>query len=103
MPSAVIDSKTRRVKDLIEAVGLFRKASEQGYQTAQQNLGMCYYGGVGVIKDYTEAHPWFNLASAQGNEVAKVMLRSIEKQMVVEQISEAQRLAREFKPRQKLQ
>jgi TPR repeat protein len=49
-------------------------------------------------KDFTEAYKWFNLASAQGDEKANNGLSAIEREMTPEQIAEAQRLAREFKP-----
>ena len=59
-----------------------------------------YYNGQGVPRDYVMAYMWFNLAAAQGQEVAKVAsgLRNIsERVMTPEQIAEAQRLSREFK------
>ena len=77
----------------------YRKAAEQDVATAQCDIGSCYYLGDGVPKDYLEAYRWLNLASAQGFETAKKILSIIEQQMTQEQISEAQQLAREFKPR----
>ncbi len=87
------------LKDFSEAVKWYRKAAEQGLAAAQFNLGNHYDRGDGVTKDYVEAHKWLNLASAQGAEDAKKNLSIIEKQMTRDQIAEAQRLAREFKPR----
>jgi len=51
-----------------------------------------------VPKDYVEAHKWYNLASAQGDENSSEKLRTIERQMTAGQIAEAQKLARVFKP-----
>ena len=47
---------------VLEAVGWWRKAAEQGYAKAQFNLGIMYGNGRGVPQDYVEAHMWFNLA-----------------------------------------
>ena len=86
-------------QDSTEAVRWYRKAAEQGSLAAQQNLGVCYFKGEGVTKDYVEAHKWFNLASAQGYLGAKEALAMVERLMPANQVAEAQRLAREFKPR----
>ena len=42
------------------------------------------------------AYMWFNLAAAQGNEIAQENKASIEERMIREQIAEAQRLSREW-------
>jgi S1-C subfamily serine protease len=55
-----------------------------------------------VPKDYVEAYKWYSLASAQGNKFAEKYLPNLELRMTPEQIAEAQRLAREFQPHQKL-
>jgi hypothetical protein len=86
-------------KDHAGAVRWFRKAAEQGQRNAQDNLGSCYLNGEGVLKDYVEAYRWYNLAAAQGEKDAQKHLSEIEPIMTREQIAEAQRLAREFKPR----
>jgi TPR repeat protein len=82
-----------------KAAEMFRMAAEQGNADAQGVLGYCYWIGQGLPKDFTEAYKWFNLASAQGNEKANKGLSAIEGEMTPGQIAEAQRLAREFKPR----
>ena len=81
-----------------EAVILYRRAADQGNAYGQHGLGFHYAFGDGVIKDYVQAYKWVNLASAQGLEVAKQFLPILELQMSRNQIAEAQRLAREFKP-----
>jgi TPR repeat protein len=85
-------------KDKIEAVKWYRKAANQGLGLAQYSLGACYCNGEGVPKDYIEAYKWMNLASAQDDEDAKTYLPFVEIRMTAEQIAEAQRLAREFRP-----
>jgi hypothetical protein len=85
--------------NLAEAAKWFRKAAEQNHALAQNALGASFANGDGVRKDYVEAYKWFNLASAQGNELAKDNLSGLESRMTPQQVAEAQRLAREFKPR----
>ena len=54
-----------------EAVKWYRKAADQGYATAQCNLGYCYEKGEGVTKSYTEAVKWYRKAADQGNIYAQ--------------------------------
>ena len=84
------------LKDSAEAVKWFRKSAEQGYASAQYNLGVMYNKGDGVLKDSVEAHAWYNNASANGDEAAKKNLSNIEKTMNPDQISDANKLAREI-------
>ena len=42
-------------KNYAEAAKYFRQAAEQGYATAQYNLGVCYYNGYGAPKDLEQA------------------------------------------------
>jgi hypothetical protein len=86
-------------KDATEAVEWLRKAAEQGFVDAQYDIGVCYQSGLGVTNDYVQAHKWVSLASAGGHKGAKERLPNVEAKMTKEQITEAQRLAREFKPR----
>ena len=39
----------------------------QGVAEAQTNLGLLYYYGRGVPRDYTKAREWFEKAAAQGD------------------------------------
>ncbi len=43
----------------------FRKKAEDGDALAQCNLGVCYWYGLGVSKDYTKAAKWFKLSAEQ--------------------------------------
>ena len=85
-------------QDYVEAVKWYRKAAAQGDASAQNNLGDTYYAGEGVLQDYVEAHKWYNLSAAAGNTIAGELRDLIAKKMTPEQIAEAQRLAREWKP-----
>ena len=83
----------------VEAMRWFRRAANQGYAPAQGVVGACFVKGSVVDKDYVEAYKWFSLAKDQGDETAKNGFSFVEQQMTPEQISEAQKLVREFKPR----
>ena len=54
------------LKDDAEAVQWYRKAAEQGNDSAQWRLGLMYAAGEGVLKDHAEAVRWFRLAAEQG-------------------------------------
>ena len=86
-------------QDYVEALKWFRKAAEQGNDSAQFFLGFMYYLGEGVPQDYVQAHMWSNLAAAQGSLVAADSRDKTAELMTREQIAEAQRLAREWKPK----
>jgi len=53
----------------------------------------------GVPHDYVIAHMWLNLSAAQGYGNAIINLHIIASRMIPEQIAEAQKLAREWKPK----
>jgi len=79
-----------------EAAKWYRGAAEQGNPTAQFSLGVMYYEGKGVPQDYVQAHKWFNLSAVR----IGVRNRDItEKKMTATQVAEAQKLAREWKPK----
>ena len=93
-------------QDYAEAVMWYRKAAEQGVAAAQLNLGVRYDNGRGVPQDYVQAHMWFNLAAArflasetENRETAVRNRDRVAAKMTVAQIAEAQRLAREWKPK----
>jgi TPR repeat protein len=48
--------------------------AEQGDATAQYNLGVIYYNGLGVGQDYQEAVKWYRLAAEQGDVKAQYNL-----------------------------
>ena len=89
--------------DYATALRLWLPLAEQGDAIVQLNLGLLYYWGHGVlqdsVQDYVEAHKWFNLAAAQGNLSAAGNRDWLAKKMTPDQLAEAQRLAREWKPK----
>ncbi len=88
----------------IRSVKWSRKAAEQGKARAQYNLGIMYGKGQGVPQDYVQAHMWFNLAASRfppGEDRDRAVKNRdiVAKRMTPAQISEAQKLAREWKPK----
>jgi hypothetical protein len=91
--------------DYARALRLARPLAETGDAQAQYNLGLSYARGEGTETDDVSAHMWFNLAAAgfpafdSRNRAAVTRSRdAIASRMSNEQIAEAQRLAREWKP-----
>ena len=82
-----------------EAVKWIRTAAKQGNALAQKNLGFIYAAGRGLPQDYVLAHMWFSLAAAQGNDAARTIRERVAEIMTPSQIAEAQRLAREWRPK----
>jgi hypothetical protein len=68
---------------------------------AQTKLGLMYETGTGVTQDYVRAHMWYNLVVAWGNQTARKNRDIVTKQMTPAQIAEANRLARDWKPKKK--
>jgi TPR repeat protein len=83
----------------VEAVKWFRKAAEQNYADAQEDLGRCYLRGDGVAEDLVEAYKWLLLAVRQGDEHAKEGVTLLEHALRPEQIAEGKTRLRDFKPR----
>ena len=91
-------------QDDAEAVKWYRKAAEQGVADAQYNLGSMYYDGQGVTQDYVQTHMWLNVAASSfppGKDRDKALKERdrVAKKMTPAQISEAQKLAREWRPK----
>ena len=59
-----------------EAVKWYTKSAEQGMELAQFNLGVCYYEGKGVSKDWKEAAKWYRKSAEQGYGEAQLALGS---------------------------
>ena len=83
-------------KDLTEAVKWYQKAAEQGSSSSQFTLGLCYSNGKGVLKDLTISYMWFNICAANQNNDAEDARNMLEEIMTPEQISEAQKMSREW-------
>ena len=79
----------------------FSRAAEQDDVLAFAKLGWIYAQGRGMLQDFIQAHMWYNLSAAQGEQRAGEARDALAKQMTPAQIAEAQRLAREWKPKKK--
>ena len=91
-------------QDYAEAAKWFRGAADQGEPRAQTNLGAMYHRGEGVPQNYVQAHMWANLAASLlppgiDRDLAVKNRDKAAKLMTPAQIAEAQRLAREWKPK----
>lgn len=64
-------------KDFRSALVQYQKAAQQGYATAQYNLGRMYATGQGVQTNYAEAIIWYRKATDQGNAAAQTNLGSL--------------------------
>ncbi len=81
-----------------EAANWFRRAAEQDSTSAQHNLGAMYASGQGVKRDLIQAYKWLNICAAKGDAGCTTQRDLIGKKLKPAQVSEAQRLATEFKP-----
>jgi len=93
-------------QDYAEAAKWYRLAADLGDAQAQYNLGLAYAKGEGVARHYVSAHMWFNLAAARfpasdlRSRSAAVRNRDlVAGNMTPEQLAEAQKLARDWKPK----
>ncbi len=91
-------------EDYTEATKWYHKAAEQGLREAQSTLGSMYFLGQGVPQDSVLAHMWVDLAASRfapgSNRDFAVKIRDIiAAKMTPAQLAEAQRLAREWKPK----
>lgn len=98
-------------QDEIKAVTWFRRAADQGDGGAQYRLGFAYARGRGVPQDNVLAYMWFALAVQAVSRgpvrgipgplgpVQPIQLRDmVATQLTAEQLAEARRLTREWKP-----
>ncbi len=81
------------------AAAWFRRVALQGEADAQFNLGVRHARGEGVPADPVVAYTWLNLAAAQGTQGARGARDKVRDGMTDEQVQEAQRRSREWKPR----
>ncbi len=91
-------------QDYAEAVKWYRKAAAQGMAKAQGNLGLMYVDGLGVPQDDVPAHMLFVLAASkfspgEDRDDAVKNRDIVAEKMTPAQIAEAQKLAREWRPK----
>jgi TPR repeat protein len=93
-------------QDNAEAAKWFGRAADLGDAQAQYNLGLFYARGEAGEPDNVRAHMWFNLAAARfppsdtdDRSAAARNRELVTRKMTPDQIAEAQRRAREWKPK----
>jgi hypothetical protein len=87
-------------KGYSEAAKWYRRAANQGHKSAMLFLGLSYRNGQGVPTDYVLAYKWFSLAAARDRSMAEAgFTSSVAKKMTAQQIAEAQRITRVWRPR----
>ena len=91
-------------QDYAEALRWYRKAAEQGDARAQVVLGTMYELGRKVPHDHVQAHMLYNLAASRfplskDRDEAVKNRDHVAKTMTPAQITEAQKLVREWKPK----
>jgi len=101
----VVYAKGRGVaQDYVEAAKWYRLAADQGDSDAQYRLGLMYMMGQGVPPDDVRAYMWLNLSMTDGattewfEKTVGGLRDTVAQRMSSEQIAEAEKLAREWKP-----
>ena len=85
------------LEDGAEAVRRFLLSEEQGFAAAQYHRGPSYPGFKGVGQDDVEADTWLDLSAAEGSKERLPERRNeVVAGMIPRQISDAQRLARNW-------
>jgi uncharacterized protein len=88
-------------RDFVKARQWYEKAAAQGEAKAQFYLGMQSAYGEGGPMDLVQAHMWYSLAAGSGNAHAPGYRDDVARQMTAAQIAEAQKRAREWRPKGK--
>ncbi|MCZ6752525.1 MAG: tetratricopeptide repeat protein, partial [Acidobacteria bacterium] len=53
-------------RDYETALEKWRPLAARGHSSAQSNLGVMYYQGLGVRRNFPEALKWYRMAAVQG-------------------------------------
>ena len=88
-------------QDFKMAVRWYSRSANQGNDLAQRRLGLLYERGDGVPKDYVQAYMWYKLGAANGGKSGAIMRDELAIRMTSDQLAEANKLAREWKPKSK--
>ena len=89
-------------QDLVRAADWFSKAAIQGNTQAQFSLGEFYTEGKGVSRNLIQAYVWYSLVAAKEGDgkasEAGARRDAIEPEMTANQLREAKRRVREWRP-----
>jgi TPR repeat protein len=88
-------------EDIQEAAKWWTLAANQGDAESQASLGFLYESGSGVKQDYAQAFLWYSLVVADYPAHANALAgrQAVAKKMTPAQLSEAQILVQNWKPR----
>lgn len=90
-------------KDYAMAASWYRKSADQGNVWAEASLGILYHAGKGLPHDDVQAEMWFTISADRApendRETIADMRDSVARHLTAQQIAEARRLAREWKPK----
>ncbi|MGL1863960.1 MAG: sel1 repeat family protein [Pseudodesulfovibrio sp.] len=84
-------------QDYTKAAKWLKAAAEQGDEDAQRDYGKMLHKGEGVSQDYVLAYKWLRIATKRRVEDAAEALQQLEPLMTLAQISDGQRLAKDWK------
>ena len=91
-------------RDYAEAARWYLKSAEQGNVYAQASLGILYHAGKGVSLDNVQAEMWFTISAghAPKDDLGTIaeMRDSVAARLTKEQLAEARRMARDWKPKE---
>jgi uncharacterized protein len=92
-------------QDFVSAANWWQRAADRGVAIAQLNLSVMYANGDGVEQDQVKSHMYANLAAAhlppgEDHDIAAKNRDIVAKGLTPAQLVEAQRLARDWRPRQ---
>ena len=85
-----------------EEIWRYRQAAEQGFDSAQFELGVIYFQGIGVSRDLVEAYKWLALAADANGRArlkADLYLERVRAFLTREQVAEAASRMAPFKAR----
>ena len=81
--------------DFVTALKEWQPLAEQGYASAQNNLGVMYGYGQGVLQDNILSHMWYNIGSANGNKKFSEWRDDLAAKMTAADVAKAQAMAKE--------
>ena len=84
-------------RNIAEAAKWRQRAADQGIKMDQYYLGVMFMTGMGVPQDNVRAYKWLSLAKQNDPILSTSFLEAVSTQMSPAEISEAERLVREWK------
>ncbi len=90
-------------QDYAEAASWYRKAADQGNVYAQASLGILYHSGKGLPHDDVQSEMWLTISAEHApkddRDTIVEMRDSVAAHLTPQQLVEAQKDAREWKPK----